>query len=222
MAFPRKLDRPFLTAFSDSDPATIGWEDVFQRRVAGKADVGSIYLSAEEGVPSSEVQARVEEKLRNRRRIEAGKEDDFNVRDMQEVVQAVTSATGTLTALLGAIAAVSLLVGGIGIMNIMLVSVTERTREIGIRIAIGALGREVLLQFLVESVALSLLGGMIGVAMGIAGAYGASRGLDLPFVVSPPTIALAFAVSAGIGVVFGFLPARKAARLEPIEALRHE
>ena len=206
----------------DQDDLVLMPITTFQRRISGSTNVSAIYVSAADGASTDVVKTLIEEKLRSRRRIEAGKEDDFNVRDMQEIVQAVTSATGTLTALLGAIAAVSLLVGGIGIMNIMLVSVTERTREIGIRIAIGALGREVMLQFLVESVALSLLGGMIGVAMGVAGAYGASRGLDLPFVVSPPTIALAFAVSAGIGVVFGYLPARKAARLEPIEALRHE
>ena len=122
----------------------------------------------------------------------------------------------------GAIAAVSLIVGGIGIMNIMLVSVTERTREIGIRIAIGALGREVMLQFLVESVVLSVLGGLIGVIIGVLCAWGVSKGLKVPFVVSPESIMVAFAVSALIGVVFGYLPARKAAKLEPIEALRYE
>jgi putative ABC transport system permease protein len=194
----------------------------FQRRIGGTTDVNSIYLSVADGEDSTDIKDRVANRLRDRRRIDAGVADNFTVRDQAEIVQAVTSATGTLTALLGAIAAVSLLVGGIGIMNIMLVSVTERTREIGIRIAIGALGSEVMLQFLVESVALSLLGGLIGVVMGLAGAYGASKGLGVPFVVAPETVVLAFVVSAAIGIVFGYLPARKAAGLEPIEALRHE
>ena len=139
-----------------------------------------------------------------------------------EIIKTMAAATSSMTALLGAIAAVSLLVGGIGIMNIMLVTVTERTREIGIRMAIGALGGEVLLQFLVEAVVLSVLGGALGVGIGVLGAYLASSAMRMPFVLSVPTIGLAFAVSAAIGVVFGFLPARKAAGLEPIEALRHE
>jgi putative ABC transport system permease protein len=134
----------------------------------------------------------------------------------------MSAATGTLTALLGAIAAVSLVVGGIGIMNIMLVNVTERTREIGIRLAIGALANEVLLQFLVEAVVLSLIGGALGIAIGLAGSYAATRALGVPFVVAPDILVLAFAFSAFIGVAFGYLPAHKAARLNPIEALRHE
>ncbi len=194
----------------------------FQRRVAGTTDVASFFVSATDGVDTSRVIERITKVLRERRRVPTGAADDFTVRDTAEIAQMVTSATSSMTALLGAIAAVSLVVGGIGIMNIMLVSVTERTREIGIRIAIGALGREVMLQFLVESVVLSVLGGLIGVMFGLLGAYAVSRGLSLPFVVSPETILLAFAVSAMIGVVFGYLPARKAARLEPIEALRHE
>jgi putative ABC transport system permease protein len=194
----------------------------FQRRVAGSTDVSAVFVSAAEGQNMSEVRERIETLMRERRRVAPGAADDFSVRDMQELAQALTAVTGSLTALLGAIAAVSLLVGGIGIMNIMLVSVTERTREIGIRIAIGALGADVMLQFLVESMVLSLLGGITGVAAGILGAFLVSRGMDLPFVLRPQTVALAFAVSAGIGVVFGFLPARKAARMEPIEALRHE
>jgi putative ABC transport system permease protein len=141
---------------------------------------------------------------------------------MQEIAEAMSSATGTLTALLGAIAAVSLLVGGIGIMNIMLVNVTERTREIGIRLAIGALAREVLLQFLVEAVVLSMLGGIIGIVLGLAGSYAVTRSLGVPFVVVPNILMLAFGFSALIGVAFGYLPAHKAARLNPIEALRHE
>jgi putative ABC transport system permease protein len=168
------------------------------------------------------VKSQIEELLRERRRIGAGAEDNFSVRDMQEIAEAMSSATGTLTALLGAIAAVSLLVGGIGIMNIMLVNVTERTREIGIRLAIGALAREVLLQFLVEAVVLSMLGGMIGIGIGLFGSWAAARSLGVPFVVVPNILMLAFGFSALIGVVFGYLPAHKAARLNPIEALRHE
>ncbi|HEV8630168.1 MAG TPA: FtsX-like permease family protein, partial [Thermoanaerobaculia bacterium] len=130
--------------------------------------------------------------------------------------------TGALAALLGAIAGVSLLVGGIGIMNIMLVSVTERTREIGIRLSIGALPREVLMQFLVEAAVLSSIGGVIGILLGLAGSAAASRGLQVPFVLVPNILVIAFVFSALVGVVFGLLPARRAARLNPIEALRHE
>jgi putative ABC transport system permease protein len=134
----------------------------------------------------------------------------------------MTSATGALTGLLGAIAGVSLLVGGIGIMNIMLVNVTERTREIGIRLAIGALASEVLLQFLVEAVVLSMFGGIIGIGLGLLGSYFATHSLGLPFTLLPQILLLAFGFSALIGVAFGYLPAHKAARLNPIEALRHE
>jgi len=141
---------------------------------------------------------------------------------MKELIKTVSSVLGILTTLLGSIAAVSLLVGGIGIMNIMLVSVTERTREIGIRLAIGARTRDVLWQFMIEAMALSLLGGSIGVLIGVGGSYLAARGLDLPFRVLPEILLLAFAFSAIVGVLFGFLPARKAARMNPIEALRHE
>src|SRR5690606_30072188 len=140
-----------------------------------------------------------------------GAEDDFNVRDMAEVIEAVSSTTRTLTALLGGIAAVSLLVGGIGIMNIMLVSVTERTREIGIRLAVGARGGDVLLQFLVEAIVLSMLGGLFGVGLGLALGYATTRLLGLPLVLSPQVMLLAVAFSALVGVLFGFLPARRAA-----------
>ena len=141
---------------------------------------------------------------------------------MKEITGTLGKVTGALTALLGAIAGVSLLVGGIGIMNIMLVSVTERTREIGIRLAIGARGREVLLQFLVEAVVLSTLGGVLGIVVGLGVSVGASRLLTLPFTVSPDIVVIAFGFSAAVGVVFGYFPARKAARLNPIDALRHE
>src|SRR5450759_2705061 len=160
--------------------------------------------------------------LRTVQRRISGKEDDFRILDIAEIANTVQSTTRVLTAFLSALAAVSLLVGGIGIMNIMLVSVTERTREIGIRLAIGALERDVLAQFLVEAVVLSLCGGLIGIVIGLAGSYFAVPLLNVPFVFNPTIVALAFGFSGAVGVIFGFFPARKAARLDPIEALRHE
>jgi putative ABC transport system permease protein len=193
-----------------------------QRRLAGTNDIGTIYVTAAASRSTARVKAQIEELMRERRRIAPRAEDNFSVRDMQEIAETMSAATGTLTALLGAIAAVSLVVGGIGIMNIMLVNVTERTREIGIRLAIGALANEVLLQFLVEAVVLSLIGGALGIMIGLAGSYAATRALGVPFVIAPDILLLAFVFSAFIGVAFGYLPAHKAARLNPIEALRHE
>jgi putative ABC transport system permease protein len=206
----------------DQDDVVLMPMRTVQRRLLGTNDIGTIYVSASATSSTSRVKAQIEALLRERRRIGPGADDNFSVRDMQEIAEAMSSATGTLTALLGAIAAVSLLVGGIGIMNIMLVNVTERTREIGIRLAIGALAREVLLQFLVEAVVLSMLGGMIGIGLGLLGSWAATRSLGVPFVVVPNILMLAFGFSALIGVAFGYLPAHKAARLNPIEALRHE
>jgi putative ABC transport system permease protein len=194
----------------------------FWRRVAGNQDVQMIYVSAREGASTSKVQRDIELLMRERRRIGANKDDDFNVRDMKEISEALTGTTRVLTTLLGAVAAVSLLVGGIGIMNIMLVSVTERTREIGIRLAIGALEREVLLQFLVEAVVLSSLGGLIGILLAVSATYGLASILNMPPMLEPGIMLLAFLFSAAVGVIFGFFPARKAARQDPIEALRYE
>jgi putative ABC transport system permease protein len=168
------------------------------------------------------VQSDVERLLRERRKIVAGREDDFSVNDMTQMAATLTGTTTLMTGLLGAVAAVSLLVGGIGIMNIMLVSVTERTREIGIRLAIGAVESQVLMQFLVEAVTLSVFGGVVGIALGLSIAYGTVTLLGVPFVASPSIIALAFAFSAAIGMIFGYFPARRAAQLNPIDALRHE
>ena len=194
----------------------------FWRRVAGNQEVQMISVSAREGAATAKVQHDIELLLRERRHIGANEDDDFNVRDMKEVAEALTGTTRVLTTLLGAVAAVSLLVGGIGIMNIMLVSVTERTREIGIRLAIGALEREVLLQFLVEAVVLSSFGGLLGILLAIATTYVLATLLGMPVLLDPGTMLLAFLFSAAVGVIFGFFPARKAARQDPIEALRYE
>jgi putative ABC transport system permease protein len=160
--------------------------------------------------------------IRVRHKIMPGDPDDFMVRTLEEMANVRTEATKTMTALLAAIAGVSLLVGGIGIMNIMLVSVTERTREIGLRLAIGARGRDVLLQFLVEAVVISLVGGAIGIMLGYGLAKGLTHGLQWPTSVSPNAVAVAFGFSAITGIFFGFYPARKAASLDPIDALRYE
>jgi putative ABC transport system permease protein len=194
----------------------------FWRRVAGNQDVQMIYVSAREGASTSKVQRDIELLMRERRRIAANEDDDFNVRDMKEIAEALTGTTKVLTTLLGAVAAVSLLVGGIGIMNIMLVSVTERTREIGIRLAIGALEREVLLQFLVEAVVLSSFGGLLGILLAVGTTYGLAALLGMPPLLDAGIMLLAFLFSAAVGVIFGFFPARKAARQNPIEALRYE
>ena len=194
----------------------------FQRRIAGDTDVQTIYVSAQDGVSTERIKADMERLMRERRRIGIGKEDNFNVRDMQEIVSTMTATTRVLTALLGAVAAVSLLVGGIGIMNIMLVSVTERTREIGTRMAIGALERDVMRQFLVEAVVLAGIGGICGILLGLAAAMIGARLMEVPFVFNPGIVLLAVIFSAAVGIVFGYFPARQAARLDPIEALRHE
>ncbi len=207
---------------TDRDDVVLMPIRTFHRRIAGNTDVNSINVSARDGVDTSKVQADIERLLRERRGITEGEEDDFRVADMKQIADTQTATTGILTALLGAVAGVSLLVGGIGIMNIMLVSVTERTREIGIRLAIGAQEAQVLMQFLVEAVVLSLLGGTIGVVLGLALAGAASAGMSIPFVLDPSIVVIAFAFSALIGIVFGYFPARRAAQLNPIEALRHE
>jgi putative ABC transport system permease protein len=194
----------------------------FQRRIAGNRDVDNIYVSAEDGTPTSVLQGRIEDILRDTRHIAPDRDDDFSVRDMTQIAEAMASATTVMTGMLGALAAVSLLVGGIGIMNIMLVSVTERTREIGIRLAIGAQEKHILTQFLVEATVLSLFGGLIGIVLGLALAGAATTALSIPFSPSVPVILLAAGFSAAIGLAFGFFPALRGARLDPIEALRHE
>ena len=160
--------------------------------------------------------------MRERRHLSPSDDDNFNVMDMKEIAKMLTGTTQLLTALLSAVAAVSLLVGGIGIMNIMLVSVTERTREIGTRLAIGALEREVLMQFLVEAVVLSSLGGLMGIVLAIASSFALTALLKVPLIFNGTIIIVAFLFSAAVGVIFGYVPARKAARLNPIDALRYE
>jgi len=193
-----------------------------QRRMAGNSDVGAILVSARDGVSTEKVQADLERLMRERRKIRPNADDDFNIRDLKEVSSTFTSTTRVLTALLGAVAAVSLVVGGVGIMNIMLVSVTERTREIGTRLAVGAMARDVLLQFLVEAVVLAALGGIIGILLGLSVGALVTSVFKLPFVLNAGIILLSFAFSAAVGIVFGYFPAQRAAQLDPIEALRHE
>ncbi len=194
----------------------------YQRRIAGNVDIGTIYVSATNKSLTGRVQADIEWLLRQRRNIDANDEDDFGVADMQQIAATQTQTTSILTVLLAAVAGVSLLVGGIGIMNIMLVSVTERTREIGIRLAIGAKESQVLMQFLVEAVVLSLMGGVIGVMLGLGLAGLAAQAMDIPFIFDFQIVLISFAFSALVGIVFGYFPARRAAHLNPIDALRHE
>ena len=194
----------------------------FQRRIAGNQDISLIQVSVQEGVSTEKVQQEVERLMRERRRLSPTEDNNFNVMDMKEIAQTLTGTTRVLTALLGSVAAVSLLVGGIGIMNIMLVSVTERTREVGTRLAIGALEREVLMQFLVEAVVLSSFGGIFGIVLALIASVGLARVLQVPFILNAGIVVLAFLFSAAVGVIFGYFPALKAARLDPIEALRHE
>ncbi len=203
------------------DMVLVPWTSAMVRLVGGTS-FRSITVQAESADAAEEVIADLEALLRQRHRIRDGQDADFHIRNQQDMVEMATSTASTMTILLGAIAGVSLLVGGIGIMNIMLVSVTERTREIGIRMAIGARGSDILLQFLVESVVLSVGGGILGIVFGIAAAKFVSAQFGWATLVSPSSVLLAFSFSAVIGVFFGFYPARKAAALDPIEALRYE
>jgi putative ABC transport system permease protein len=217
------LEEKGLSTFgSDQDDLVVIPLRTLQRRLKGNNDVETILVSVENGVSTSTVKTNIEELLRERRGIHDEQDDNFHVRDMKELIDTVTGTTTVLTTLLSAVAAVSLLVGGIGIMNIMMVSVTERTREIGTRLAIGALEREVMLQFLVESVVLAACGGVIGIVAGLGGAAAGAQLIGVPFVFKPGIVVTAFLFSAMVGVAFGYYPARKAAQLNPIEALRYE
>ena len=193
-----------------------------QRRVTGSREVSVLLVSMQDGSDSVPLKASLRQLLRERRHLAEGDDDNFIIFDTQQLAETLSSTMGVLTALLGAVVAVSLLVGGIGIMNIMLVSVTERTREIGLRLAVDALEGEVLLKFLIEAVVLSALGGLIGIVIATAASYGGSMLMAVPYSFDPSINALALLFSAFIGVVFGYFPARRAARMDPIEALRHE
>jgi putative ABC transport system permease protein len=207
---------------NDQDDTVLMPIKTLQRRVTGNTRVNTVLVSMAEGSDANRVKASMTQLLRERRKLAKTDEDNFNVLDTKQLADTLSGTTKVLTTLLGAVAAVSLLVGGIGIMNIMLVSVTERTREIGLRLAIGALEREVLLQFLIEAVVLASLGGIIGIVLATGASLGLSALMDVPYVFNPGVNLLSFLFSAGIGVLFGFFPARRAARLDPIEALRHE
>jgi putative ABC transport system permease protein len=194
----------------------------FQRRIAGNRDIAMIQMSVRDETAMDRVKSAVERLMRERRHLSPNEENDFSLLDTRQIAQTLTSTTRILTLLLSAVAAVSLLVGGIGIMNIMLVSVTERTREIGIRLAIGAYERDVLTQFLVEAVVLASFGGLFGVLLALAVSAVLAQVLQVPLVLSPGIMILAFFFSGAVGVIFGYFPARRAAQLDPIEALRHE
>jgi putative ABC transport system permease protein len=207
---------------TDQDNAVLLPLRTFQRRVSGSVDIPMIQVSVHQGAATERAKRNIEFLLRERRHISAGEDDDFSVLDMKEIATMLSSTTQVLTMLLGAVAGVSLLVGGIGIMNIMLVSVTERTREIGIRLAIGALEHEVLMQFLVEAAVLAAFGGLFGIVLALVLSGLLTRLMQVPFVLDPGIVAIAFLFSAAVGILFGYFPARRAARMDPIEALRHE
>jgi len=210
------------TMGTDQDDIVVIPLHTLQRRITGNQNVGMIQVSVQKDASTEKVQEDIGRLMRERRHLSPSDDDNFNVMDMKEIAKMLTGTTQLLTALLSAVAAVSLLVGGIGIMNIMLVSVTERTREIGTRLAIGALEREVLLQFLVEAVVLSSLGGILGILLAIGASLGLTALLRVPFIFNGLIIIIAFLFSAAVGVLFGYFPARKAARLNPIDALRYE
>jgi putative ABC transport system permease protein len=207
---------------SDQDDTVVMPLRTVQRRLAGSQDVGRLMISVNDGASIDAVKEQLTLLMRERRNIGESEDDDFQVMDTRQIAETLTSTTKILTMLLGAVAAVSLLVGGIGIMNIMLVSVTERTREIGIRLSIGALEREVLLQFLIEAVVLSSLGGFIGIVIATVASLSLAGLMGIPYLFDPSINLLAFLFSAAIGVIFGYFPARRAASLNPIDALRHE
>jgi len=206
----------------DQDDVVIMPIKAVQRRMTGNTDVRLILVGVDEAYSTAQVQASITDLLRERRHITGGKEDDFNIFDTKQISDTLSSTTTLLTNIVTAVAGISLIVGGIGIMNIMLVSVTERTREIGIRLAIGAVANEVLMQFLVEAVVLSCLGGLIGLLLGQLAVILLSLLGQLPFIFDVQINVIAFLISGAIGVVFGFFPARRAASLNPIDALRHE
>jgi putative ABC transport system permease protein len=206
----------------DQDDVVVMPLATVQRRLTGKTDISTILVSLNSSADAGQVMRQIASLLHERRKLAESEDDNFTVMDTRQIAETLSGSIRTMTGLLAAVAAVSLLVGGIGIMNIMLVSVTERTREIGIRLAIGALEREVLWQFLIEAVVLSGFGGLIGIVLALLACVGLAGMLHMPFLFSPSINLTAFSFSTAIGIVFGYFPARRAARLDPIEALRHE
>ena len=206
----------------DQDDVVIMPIKTVQRRFTGNQDISVMLVGVDQAYSTAQVQASITDLLRERRKITGDKEDNFNIFDTKQISETMTGTTQLLTQIVAAVAAISLIVGGIGIMNIMLVSVTERTREIGIRLAIGAVSREVLMQFLVEAVVLSCLGGLIGLLIAQVAIAVLAPVMQVEWMFYPEINALAFGISALIGVVFGYFPARRAANLNPIDALRHE
>ncbi|MCT9809718.1 ABC transporter permease [Acidovorax sp. Be4] len=207
---------------NDQDDMVLVPLNTLQRRITGSKRINTLLVSMEDGSEPERVKASLRQLLRELRKLAESDEDNFNILDTKQLADTLSGTTKVLTMLLGAVAGVSLLVGGIGIMNIMLVSVTERTREIGLRLAIGALEREVLLQFLIEAVVLAALGGLVGIALATVASMVLAGVMGVPYVFNVGVNLLSFVFSAVIGVVFGYFPARRAARLDPIEALRHE
>jgi putative ABC transport system permease protein len=206
----------------DQDDVVVIPLHTLQRRVTGTRRVGTLLVAMQPGSDSGPLKASLRQLLRERRKLSENDDDNFNIFDTQQLAETLSGTTQVLTTLLGSVAAVSLLVGGIGIMNIMLVSVTERTREIGLRLAVGALENEVLLQFLIEAVVLSALGGLVGIAVATVASYGLAVLMGVPYSFDISINLLALVFSAFIGMIFGYFPARNAARMDPIEALRHE
>jgi putative ABC transport system permease protein len=206
----------------DQDDTVVAPYTTVMKRLAGKTRIDMIQISAASSGQVQEAMQQAEAYLRQRHRLQPGQDSDFQMRSQEEIAATQSQSMGVLRNLLIGIAAISLIIGGIGIMNIMLVSVTERTREIGIRMAIGAKGRHVLLQFLFEAVTLAFVGGMIGIAFGLSAAEFFRRFMQWPVVVTPDSILLSFGVAAVVGIIFGFYPAHKASRLDPIDALRYE
>ena len=207
---------------NDQDEIVIVPLKMYQQKIKGDKDISSILISITEGKYIENAKVEITALMQERRAVKIDEPDNFHIRDMQDLLSTMTSTTTMLTYLLGSIAGISLLVGGIGIMNIMLVSVTERTREIGTRLAIGAMENEVLLQFLVEAIVLSTLGGIIGIFLGLGIGYVVVGVMNLPFILNTQIVLISFFFSTLIGVFFGYFPARKAARLNPIDALRYE
>ena len=210
------------SGMGDQDDTVVVPLNTLQRRVTGSHRVDILMVSMQENADSAPLKTSLRQLMRERRKLAEHDDDNFNIFDTQQLAETLSSTMGVLTNLLGAVAAVSLLVGGIGIMNIMLVSVTERTREIGLRLAVGALEKEVLLQFLIEAMVLSAFGGVVGVIIVTIASYLLAGVMKVPYSFDPAINLLSIIFSAGIGIIFGYFPARNAARMDPIVALRHE